>query len=345
MRYNKMKVHNQLNPVAEIIGLTNYIYVKEDFRRQTIRELDELGLQGEKIYDKEYGLIELYAADFASRHVPHPDEPVLFRADSQFCVCGIQAAILENPDWLENIEGVEEAEIRRVWSEILCDSLDIDGTPSLDSPEDRVAFLQKLNLSDGAKWNAMLLFNEPKRYTVSMVQICRDNREAFDYAYSCHQKEIDSLLADFAGEGAFHKSYSDTLKAFPEVEEIYPFLICPLTEWVLLSKGFYGLLIDRVFNRLGLPEQEREQLLSAMKPLSDKSKFEILCLLKDGGPKYNLEIAEAMGISAATASHHMSILLSSDFVAIEKSDGKVFYRFEPKQIEKIIQLLQNQFLM
>ena len=39
-----------------------------------------------------------------------------------------------------------------------------------------------------------------------------------------------------------------------------------------------------------------------------------------------LEIAEELRLTPATASHHMGLLLSNQFVAVEKKDGKVYYR-------------------
>ena len=52
-----------------------------------------------------------------------------------------------------------------------------------------------------------------------------------------------------------------------------------------------------------------------MKAFGDKSKFEILYSLKES-PKYNLEIAEQLHLTAATMSHHVNILLSQGLVTV-----------------------------
>ena len=80
-----------------------------------------------------------------------------------------------------------------------------------------------------------------------------------------------------------------------------------------------------------------------LKLLGDKSKFEILCSLKERG-KYNLEIAEELRLTPATASHHMGLLLSNQFVAVEKKDGKVYYRLNRETIEEMIRYLEGVFL-
>ena len=64
--------------------------------------------------------------------------------------------------------------------------------------------------------------------------------------------------------------------------------------------------------------------------LSDKSRFEILALLKKGA-RYNLEIAEELQLGAPTASHHMNLLMTNGFVTIEKQDAKVYYHFIPEK--------------
>ena len=57
-----------------------------------------------------------------------------------------------------------------------------------------------------------------------------------------------------------------------------------------------------------------------------------------------LEIAEELRLTPATASHHMGLLLSNQFVAVEKKDGKVYYRLNRETIEEMIRYLEGVFL-
>lgn len=77
-----------------------------------------------------------------------------------------------------------------------------------------------------------------------------------------------------------------------------------------------------------------------------------LCSLKERG-KYNLEIAEELKLTPATASsstwtfhffHHMGILLCNHFVTVEKRDGKVYYQFNQEAYGEMIRLLEEIFL-
>ena len=67
-------------------------------------------------------------------------------------------------------------------------------------------------------------------------------------------------------------------------------------------------------------------------------------MLLKGTGKYNLEIAEELRLTPATASHHMGLLLSNQFVAVEKKDGKVYYRLNRETIEEMIRYLEGVFL-
>ena len=80
-----------------------------------------------------------------------------------------------------------------------------------------------------------------------------------------------------------------------------------------------------------------------MKAFGDKSKFEILYSLKES-PKYNLEIAEELQLTPATASHHMSLLLSNHMVTVEKKDGRVYYQLNQETLREIMKCFREIFL-
>ncbi|MNJ65876.1 Bacterial regulatory protein, arsR family [compost metagenome] len=57
-------------------------------------------------------------------------------------------------------------------------------------------------------------------------------------------------------------------------------------------------------------------------------------------PKYNLEIAEQLGLTAATTSHHMNVLLACKLVSIDKKNGKVYYHVDQEQLRQFIHELE-----
>ncbi len=67
-----------------------------------------------------------------------------------------------------------------------------------------------------------------------------------------------------------------------------------------------------------------EYLNNALKLLSDKSKFEILRLIKEK-PSYGFEIANELNLSTSTISYHMNGLITAGLVLIEKDATRIYY--------------------
>ena len=61
-------------------------------------------------------------------------------------------------------------------------------------------------------------------------------------------------------------------------------------------------------------------------------------------PKYNLELAEELSLTAATVSHHMNVLLNLRLVDVEKRDGRVYYTITKDTIRETLQSLRRVFL-
>lgn len=75
-------------------------------------------------------------------------------------------------------------------------------------------------------------------------------------------------------------------------------------------------------------------LLDALKALGDKRRFEIMKLLKER-PCYGQELAEQLGLTPATISHHMDILLQSRLLQIEHEGTKVVYSTSVPHIRRV----------
>lgn len=93
-------------------------------------------------------------------------------------------------------------------------------------------------------------------------------------------------------------------------------------------------------NRSALNE---EKALAMLKLLGDKSKFGILSsTVKE--PAYGAQLAERLGVTTATVSHHTSALLEQDLISLDKVDTKIYYRANPTQIRALIQYLEEHLL-
>ena len=86
-----------------------------------------------------------------------------------------------------------------------------------------------------------------------------------------------------------------------------------------------------------------EKVMAIMKLLADKSKFQILSATVDA-PAYGSQLANVLGLTTATISHHTSALLEQNLLTLDKVDTKIYYRANPIMIRAIIQYLQKTLL-
>lgn len=171
----------------------------------------------------------------------------------------------------------------------------------------------------------MLVLQSPKKKLGNLFKIIMNNQAAYEKAVTAVQRTLDPRLKDFPTE----EYLSFSLK---EDAVLTPVLICPACELIDTSQdsgnAYIGLFVNAVYQIMKKPQNIRGTLLPALKALSDGSKFDILLSLMTS-PKYNLELAEALNLTAATVSHHMNVLLTYPLVSVEKKRGAgILYPFK-----------------
>lgn len=82
-------------------------------------------------------------------------------------------------------------------------------------------------------------------------------------------------------------------------------------------------------------EASTEYAIQILKILSDKSKFDILTYIKNE-KKYGSELSEYLGLTTATISHHMNILLANDLVTMNKDNNRIYYKTNKQVIDGIL---------
>jgi len=118
-------------------------------------------------------------------------------------------------------------------------------------------------------------------------------------------------------------------------------LINPGVAIPIKGNRYIGLFVDDIFQMVDNLKKTHSSN-PVLKAIGDSSKFDILVSL-NRAPKYNLELAEHLGLSAATVSHHMQTLMLHGLVSVEKRDGRVYYTLEKEPIREIIADLQRVF--
>lgn len=111
------------------------------------------------------------------------------------------------------------------------------------------------------------------------------------------------------------------------------------------DKGTLGILFGDEFDvRTKVEGNEKffhNFALQVLKQLSDSSKFEILSYTKDKAA-YGNELAKHLNLTTATISHHMTSLVATGLVDMQKEENRVYYRTNKKVLEEVLDYCKKQ---
>lgn len=318
----------QLNDKFETLFLLCQCPWKDERKESFIQELDQMGLEGKEFYDQYLHFTEQYYRTFTRHLISSAGASVIYEMDTTMLAV-VSSVLWSHPEWFQGIgetadEVVSEAVGTAVSQE--CETGD----------KDLIEVLEESDLSVEAKWQLTVLHRNAKRQLEQIIAAVNDNIPAYQKARDKVKTELDTLL----------KQFTIRTKEMPQeglmglAGKLDPDAICvptlalPIAVLVLDHVCFYGVLCDKVAfgNAASL---SKDELIVAAKALSEKSKLEILICLKEGS-RYNLELAELIGLTPATVSHHMNVLLTSGFVGLEKRDGKVYYQLAEEGIKRFL---------
>lgn len=329
----------KLDPLFETMFLLCICPWGDAEKTEMIKELEQIGVDGQDFYHRNFRIIERYYQTFYKHMKPSAGYDLLHEMESiVMAVCGV--VFLQNPDWLADKDAITDeaaqtAIIKAIQSE--------DQSDEIDKGNGLIESLEAAGLSDSAKWQMIVFVERAGHYLRLISKAISENIPAFEIAYKKVESEANVLLKSFNERAkAPHKTglmrlpnqiNSDTV--------IIPTLAIPISVLMLEDTCFYGLLSNKM--PAGDSELSKDDLLICAKALSEKSKMEILLGLKSSS-RYNLEIAELVNLAPATVSHHMNALLASGFVEFEKRDGKVYYKLAEEGIKNYLTAIKKMFL-
>lgn len=352
----KLTIHTQLNPVFETVMLLYTSSHPEEHRKDTIEELTQLGFDGEAFYNLHMGNYDKYVQAFIKHRQPMSPDELFFGEHNHELMGVLLGLVIRHPDWLADWPRVTAEEVREAIIRVLQsdDEEQVEDAQPLeaakparqaDSMAEWVALLGKSSYAESVRWKLLVLLQEPLVYLGITIDQINRHIPAFHKAQQELAKPLDKLIRKYKTflEQKKGGAFLEFLEQFAQEAEVYPTLALPLGQIFLDQLGFYGLLVELFPLPGNDPKGSPDLLVMRLKALGDKSKLQILALLK-ASPKYNLEIAEQMGLTAATTSHHMSTLLSCGLVKIQKKQGKVYYSLGTEKLEQFIRELE-QFLL
>lgn len=217
-----------------------------------------------------------------------------------------------------------------------------------------IEFLNNMDIEDDLKWSLLDFFTQPLKiikeyitflesYIPHLNHVLEKSKNIMDEFNNYLEKQIADNGIDFIkNEASLYKS-----SEFEESEDIY------ITSMFFNSFSLINLesqkdliyLIGFDFEKTLAKisgETELERNINIFKNLSDKTRIRILELLKTE-TLFGQEIAEKVDISMATVSYHMSYLLASGLVSIERKGRKSFYVLNKDGFRTGIDFLTKKF--
>lgn len=346
----KLNVLTEFDVLFEVSTLTITAMDFEKAKSKLINDLNDLGLKGDTYYTKNLKIFDKYIKTFKKNMVLDNKNTFdfLFKDEDNYSSFIFLNVLLGNRKIYENIDLFTNDDLRLEFLNAYNDMYETDFSSStVKSLENILLFLDSSNFNETTKWWFMLVLDNPKKYYSQFISLINKNINAFYKAVESIKKDLPKLINNYVKyinndkHGLFKSLISNLDDSFTIIPSMSMSIVALIPSPNNLS--YVGLLFEDLYdsqmNSMGL----RGDLVYKLKSLSDKSKMDILLLLKSGA-KYSLEIAEALKLTPATVSYHMSHLLECGMVSLTKEYGKAYYQLSKENIKLFINDLENTLL-
>lgn len=258
-------------------------------------------------------------------------------------------------DFIKVIRNLSEEEAKyRVLKDLSKDdTIEEDDLRNILKDEKKtIQFIRNLELESAIKWEVFEFFQEAKPsleklavFLESYYPLCKavlQKNKAFIEEFNAY---LIGGIED-NGEDFIRKNTVGSID-FSDVEEICVASAFFNSHSLSFSYKknmlhiYFGTKFKEVVKGL-LGEEQMDINLNILKNISDKTRFQILMLLKDK-ELYGQEIAEKVGITMATVSYHMSYLMISNMVLIEKVGHKGYYKLNKETLRGNAEFLKEIF--
>ncbi|WP_434296756.1 ArsR/SmtB family transcription factor [Clostridium sporogenes] len=342
----EFEILDKLDPICEIFGLIYMSHNYEEVIDFLTNELNNNGVNGELFLKKNFKVIDKYIKTFDKYKIINENEVLFFDEDDASIFMLIAFVLINNKELMDSLDTITDNQFKSiildVYNEISEEERTIDSISTLNNI---IEFLKELDLKENTKWKLMIILNDPKKYYKSLIKIIEDNKSAYNQACKAVEKPLSKLIGNYIKYVNSNKCevLNNIIKNNDSNIIIIPTLAFSTSLFEFKNTYFMGLLYEIIDKEYIYSMGNKGELVLKLKALSDKSKLEIISLLKVG-PKYSLEIAEALKLTPATVSYHMGSLLECSMVVVEKKQGKIYYHLNKTGLKNFIDELNNTLL-
>lgn len=331
---------NELDPLFETIGLISACHNAEKMKNDTVQALNDMGINGDAFYSSYMPIFDDYVQEFNKHYKPGTSDSLFFEDIETNMLLLVLSIFTENRGRIQDIDQFEDSEIDAEIIELICELNQMKPDEGKTTHADYMSFLEKCPFSDTEKWKLLKIMNSPKIHFKHLIDSINANRAAFEAAQNKINVPLKKLIEQYTSTDQKTQLFGKMKKSLSKTADVYPSLAFPISQMIFSSCCYYGLLSSLLVNQ---DASDQNLTLRCLKALSDASRLEILRLIKKK-PMYNLEIAEQLGLTAATMSHHMGVLLACGFVGVKKQESKVYYQLESESLRKFIKLLERSLI-
>ncbi|BCN31181.1 ArsR/SmtB family transcription factor [Anaeromicropila herbilytica] len=370
----KITVLNKIDYINESDALLTLIAEDYDFEQLREKLLKRYGIDNEKVQDTYYRVTKIYS--YMLKHLAEDMDQIRFyyknigeysdNIASFVLLYDFQNISLSIDEIREKVLNISDSERLKEFSNHLNGFYKIGLTDEESEDITTVDLFRKINNSELKAEDKLLIqqiFLDKKKYLNELLSLIEKTTKLFEY----FKEDFDYLGNEF------YKYWTD----FTTHEDLYDYIAKNVN--IVFDKNLLGTyLIPNIFycNRCSFSSRTKEEredsqkkdsqlfdvfrigvlfdknltsssrsndvneINQALKLLSDKSKFEILMLIKEKS-SYGIELAKSLNLSTPTISYHMSALISQGLVRVEKQNNKVFYISNKERIEEILKQIRR----
>lgn len=372
----KYIVENNINLIEEVKNTLYFIVNEEKIVNKLRDSFKKYGEDIDKYINKDFKNFFKFIDKFKIRNkIPIDRLKVFFKDISEVyektnCIAGIFINNITEDDLIKvrkRIQNIDSMELKELtMKDILCqddnfcdDFFIEDELSNIDVEKEFMPYLiERCTLDSESKWWLTVISQNPKEYFIELIDMILGSIDVFKEAFKVMEKEVekskDELKALIKDNPKFI-SDSTGIKIFDKWEnDIYIYLsiirfnsvsFVSTRNYVFNNKGreymYFGWKFYELLCASTGSDNEEKVLIDRLKCLSDKSKFNIIKMLKKKS-MFGQEIAAALSLTTATVSYHMNALIVAKLVYMEKVDNKIFYSVDKDTMKEFLRVLNKE---
>jgi DNA-binding transcriptional ArsR family regulator len=364
----KTNINIHIDYVMEAIELLFRYANKEDFHKLKQSLMNKYSLNN-CVIDKLDKVILISDSVYKKMNIDEETLNFFFKRINSASLCLGKIILLMHPDitsenLMDRINKIRSLDMEEIYIRVGTilrehDMLESDNAKEIESLEDLIKVIDQMEISNQEKWNLTKVFLHYEKYLDELASIIK---EIIIYLDACSDKitelinqfkeswerylltnEIDTYLDNQLNINLGHEV--DMVYMIPSIMACNSISLTMATDMINTSNKqkvlymYTGILFDDSFDT-SKKQMNAVSISNQLKLLGDKNKLEILLKIKDN-KAYGQELAEYLGLTTATISHHMSTLMDAGFVFIEKENNRVYYSLNKDKIDEVLQLAKQ----